>query len=63
MDQMGERVRTARQRAGMTLRQLGSATGVSASLLSQIENGRARPSVTTLYSLVAALGVSLDELL
>jgi transcriptional regulator with XRE-family HTH domain len=63
MDQMGERIRAARQRAGLTLRQLASATGVSASLLSQIENSRARPSVTTLYGLVAALGLSLDELL
>src|SRR5690242_6356278 len=63
MDQMGEHIRAARQRAGLTLRQLASATGVSASLLSQIENSRARPSVTTLYGLVAALGLSLDELL
>jgi transcriptional regulator with XRE-family HTH domain len=63
MDQMGERIRAARQRAGLTLRQLASATGVSASLLSQIENSRARPSVTTLYGLVAALGLSLDGLL
>jgi transcriptional regulator with XRE-family HTH domain len=63
MDQMGERIRAARQRAGLTLRQLAAATGVSASLLSQIENSRARPSVTTLYGLVAALGLSLDELL
>jgi transcriptional regulator with XRE-family HTH domain len=63
MDQMGERIRAARHRAGLTLRQLASATGVSASLLSQIENSRARPSVRTLYGLVAALGLSLDELL
>jgi len=60
---MGERIRAARQRAGLTLRQLASATGVSASLLSQIENSRARPSVTTLYGLVGVLGLSLDELL
>ena len=60
---MGEQIRVARRNAGLTLKQLGSATGVSASLLSQIENSRARPSVTTLYSLVAALGLSLDELL
>jgi transcriptional regulator with XRE-family HTH domain len=63
MDQMGERIRAARQRAGLTLRQLALTTGVSASLLSQIENSRARPSVTTLYGLVGALGLSLDELL
>jgi len=60
---LGERIRTARQNAGLTLRQLGAATGVSASLLSQIENDRARPSVTTLYNLVGTLGLSLDEVL
>ncbi len=60
---MGEGIRTARKTAGLTLRELGSAAGVSASLLSQIENGRAKPSVTTLYSLVGALGLSLDEML
>jgi len=32
-------------------------------MLSQIENGRAQPSVATLYSLVSALAMSLDELL
>jgi transcriptional regulator with XRE-family HTH domain len=63
MDLMGERLRAARQRAGLTLRQLASATNVSASLLSQIENSRAKPSVTTLYGLVGALGLSIDELL
>ena len=63
MHRLGERIRTARQNAGLTLRQLGAATGVSASLLSQIENDRARPSVTTLYNLVGTLGLSLDEVL
>jgi quercetin dioxygenase-like cupin family protein len=32
-------------------------------MLSQIENGRAQPSVATLYTLVSALSISLDELL
>ena len=32
-------------------------------MLSQIENGRAQPSVATLYALVSTLSVSLDELL
>jgi transcriptional regulator with XRE-family HTH domain len=37
--------------------------GVSASLISQVETGRARPSVRTLYAIAAELGISLDELL
>jgi quercetin dioxygenase-like cupin family protein len=32
-------------------------------MLSQIENGRAQPSVATLYALVSTLSLSLDELL
>jgi transcriptional regulator with XRE-family HTH domain len=63
MHRLGGKIRIARKTAGLTLRQLGAATGVSASLLSQIENDRARPSVTTLYNLVGVLGLSLDEVL
>jgi mannose-6-phosphate isomerase-like protein (cupin superfamily)/DNA-binding XRE family transcriptional regulator len=36
--------------------------GVSPSLVSQIEHGKANPSVGTLYSIVTSLGISLDEL-
>jgi hypothetical protein len=41
---MAESIRSARRNVGLTLRQLGAAAGLSASLRSQIENGRARPS-------------------
>ena len=37
--------------------------GVSASLISQVELGKASPSVGTLYAIVNQLGLSLDELL
>ena len=36
---------------------------MTASLLSQIENGKSDPSVSTLSALVAELGLSLDALL
>jgi transcriptional regulator with XRE-family HTH domain len=48
---------------GLSLRELGRRTGVTASLLSQIENGKSDPSVSTLTALVAELGLSLDALL
>lgn len=48
---------------GHSLRRLASELGVSASLLSQVENGKVQPSVATLYSLVNALGLSLDQVL
>jgi transcriptional regulator with XRE-family HTH domain len=61
-DRLGSVVREHRERAGLSLRQLATRLGVSASLLSRIENGKAQPSVTTLYGLTAELGISLDEL-
>jgi transcriptional regulator with XRE-family HTH domain len=45
------------------VRELSRRVGISASMLSQIENGRSEPSVATLYSLVSELGISLDQLL
>lgn len=60
---MGERLRAARQARHLSLRELAHRLGVSASLISQIETGRANPSVSTLYAIVGELDVSLDELL
>jgi len=59
---MGERLREARQARSLSLRDLAERVGVSPSLISQIETGRARPSVNTLYALAAELEVSLDDL-
>jgi transcriptional regulator with XRE-family HTH domain len=61
--EMGERLREARQARGLSLRTLAERLGVSPSLISQIETGRANPSVSTLYAIAAELDVSLDELL
>ncbi|HET6379820.1 MAG TPA: XRE family transcriptional regulator [candidate division Zixibacteria bacterium] len=61
--QMGERLRARRQELGLSLRDLAQRLGVSPSLISQIERGRANPSVSTLYAIVAELDISLDELL
>jgi transcriptional regulator with XRE-family HTH domain len=57
------RLREARIATNVSLRELSRRVGISASMLSQIENGRAQPSVATLYALVSALSLSLDELL
>lgn len=61
--EMGERLRKARQARKLSLRALADRLGVSPSLISQIETGRANPSVSTLYAIAAELDVSLDELL
>ena len=60
---MGDRLRQARTARGISLRSLARQVGVSPSLISQVETGRAKPSVNTLYALANELGISLDELL
>lgn len=61
--QIGDQLRVRRRELGLSLRTLAERLGVSPSLISQIERGRANPSVSTLYSIVGELDVSLDELL
>jgi transcriptional regulator with XRE-family HTH domain len=58
---VGERIREERTRRALSVRQLARDVGVSASLISQIENGRSRPSVSTLYAITQALGISVED--
>lgn len=57
---IGEKLRIARLEQNMSLRELAEKAEVSASLLSQIENSRANPSVRSLYSIAAALSLPVD---
>jgi transcriptional regulator with XRE-family HTH domain len=59
---IGQRLRAAREGQGTSLRELARRVGVSPSLISQIETGKAQPSVGTLYSLTTALRLSVDSL-
>lgn len=59
---LGERLRIERKRRGVSQRQLAERIGLSPSLISQIETGRSKPSVSTLYAMVTELGISLDRL-
>jgi transcriptional regulator with XRE-family HTH domain/mannose-6-phosphate isomerase-like protein (cupin superfamily) len=59
---IGAGLRAERERQGVSLRVLAAQIGVTAGLISQIENGRTQPSVGTLYSLAERLGLSLDEM-
>ena len=63
MRTMGEKLRAARLHQSMSLRELAEKAEVSASLLSQIENGKANPSVRSLYSIAAALSLPVDSFL
>ena len=57
---IGSRLREEREHAHLSQRELARRLGVSASLISQIESGQSKPSVSTLYAIVTELGVSLD---
>src|SRR5665213_50018 len=59
---VGARLRERRLERGVTLRQFARDIDVSASFISQLETGKAQPSVATFYSICAALDISIDEL-
>lgn len=59
---IGDRIRTARTAQGLSARAFARSLGVSPSLISQIELGKALPSVGTLFAIVTKLSISLDEI-
>jgi transcriptional regulator with XRE-family HTH domain len=59
---IGDRIRTVRERKGVTLKALAEKAGVSESLVSQIERNRVSPSLDTLLAIIAALEIDLDWL-
>jgi transcriptional regulator with XRE-family HTH domain len=61
--ELGPRLRAIRLRRGVGLRELARRLDLSPSSISQIETGKIRPSVSTLYALAAEFGVTVDELL
>jgi len=58
---LGTRLRDERLRRGITLRGLAREVGVSASMISQIETSKTQPSVSTLYAITSALGISIED--
>lgn len=59
---MGERLRERRAELKLSVRELARRLQLSPSLISQIERGKASPSVGTLYALTNELGLSMDAL-
>lgn len=57
----GNRIRQLRKAKKITIAQLSSSIQVSRSLISQVEQGKALPSLPTLERITEALGVSLSE--
>ncbi|MBB4840281.1 transcriptional regulator with XRE-family HTH domain [Sphingomonas kyeonggiensis] len=61
--QIGPYIQTYRKARSLTLDDLARLSGVSRSMLSQIERGQANPSLATVWSLANALGVDISELI
>lgn len=59
---LGQRVVELRQLSGQTLDQLASASGVSRSMLSQIERGKANPTLAVTFRIAQAFGLSIGEM-
>ena len=60
---LGGAIRALRRERGLTLVQLAAATGLSQPFLSQLELGRSRPSMRSLFRIAAALGTTQQALL
>ena len=57
--EVGKRIRERRHAEPLTLKQLANRTGLSVSLISQIELGKSAASMSTLHKLATALGVKM----
>jgi mannose-6-phosphate isomerase-like protein (cupin superfamily) len=57
---IGAAIRDRRRRLSMTLQDLADASGLSVPFLSQVERDRAMPSLISLTSIAAALGVEMS---
>ena len=61
-DRLGGRLHRLRKERGLSLRALAARSGFSPSLLSQVENGLASPSLSSLAKIAVALDVALGDL-
>lgn len=59
---LGPHIQQIRKRRKLTLEQLSSVSGVSRSMLSQIERGQTNPTFATLWNLTRALNIDISEL-
>jgi transcriptional regulator with XRE-family HTH domain len=62
-DHLGARLRTSRRMQGHTLKTLAQKTGFTEAYLSQVETGRASPTLASLKRIASAYGLSMVELL
>ena len=60
---VGRKLKTLRQKQGLSLEALSRRAGVSKSMLSQVERNKTNPTVAVVWRLAAALRVSLTDIL
>lgn len=63
MKQIGERIKKSRNDKGLSLRELATKVELSASFLSQIEQGKASPSIENLKKIANSLDVKVSYLI
>ncbi len=63
MDQMAKRIKKKRESLGLQVKELSIKIGVTSSLISQIERGKAYPSIVTLKKVAEALKTKVGELI
>lgn len=63
MSSIGERIKKSRNEMALSLRELASRVDLSASFLSQIEQGKASPSIENLKKIATALDVKVSYLI
>lgn len=63
LDSLPRKLKQARRDKGLSLEAVASISGVSKSMVSQIERGTSSPTVATLWNLTQALGVDFAGLL
>lgn len=62
-ENLGRRVKKLRADRGWSLEQLAHASGVSRSMLSEIEREKANPTLTVTFRIARAFGLTLQELI
>jgi transcriptional regulator with XRE-family HTH domain len=63
LESIGNHLRAARLERNISLREMARRIDVSPSFVSQVELGKAKPSLGTLYAFLSELELSLDELM
>lgn len=60
--QIGERIIDARKARGMSQEKLAEESGIDRSHMGFIEQGRRKPTLSTLFKIAHSLGITLEQL-